>query len=68
MRKYKTVQGDRWDTISYKMYNNEFYINNLINANLMYRETVIFDGNITLDIPEILSNTSEVKPKWKQEE
>ena len=42
MNKYTTVQGDMWDAIAYKIFGNELYMNELLEANETYRNTAIF--------------------------
>jgi len=69
MNGYLTVQGDVWDLISFKQYGDESFINTLINANPDKRHSVIFDGNVSLKIPDkpetaAYSNTN--MPPWKR--
>ena len=66
MTSYVTMQGDMWDSISYKLYGSEYYIAELIEANIAYRETVIFPANITLNIPDIDVPTTQTLPPWKR--
>ena len=67
MKTYKTIQGDTWDSISYKFYENEKYISNLISENPEYREIAIFSANVLLKIPDISENeVSKTEfPIWK---
>lgn len=67
MKTYKTIQGDTWDSISYKFYENEKYISNLISENPEYRETAIFSANVLLKIPDISENeiSKTEFPIWK---
>lgn len=41
-RVYKTIQGDTWDGIAVKVYGDEKYMNELLEANQAYREIIIF--------------------------
>ena len=52
MRTYTTIQGDMWDGIAKKIYGTENGINVLLEANLKYRDIIIFSGGILLNIPE----------------
>lgn len=42
MRTYTTIQGDMWDGIAKKIYGTENGINVLLEANLKYRDIIIF--------------------------
>ena len=71
IRIYRTVAGDTWDLIAYKVYGKEEYYHKLIRANTNLIDVVIFDGNTPIIVPEIL----EVKikdesklPPWKRSE
>lgn len=64
---YTTVQGDKWDSISYKVYGDCKYTDVLISANSEYRYIYIFSGGITLEIPEVEERiTSDDLPPWKK--
>jgi phage tail protein X len=67
--KYRTVQGDTWDVIALKMYSNlggEKLMHVLIEANPAHRETVIFEANITLEIPTVDIPVVSSLPPWKR--
>lgn len=64
--KYKTTQGDTWDLISLMFYDTPFKIKELISCNPEYSDTLIFDGNIELNIPIINKNTSSTLAPWKR--
>ena len=62
-----TQQGDTWDLVSKRAYNNEHHIARLINANIAHREVEIFPANVQLAVPElpaILATASNLPP-WK---
>lgn len=63
---YITSQGDTWDMISYKVYGNEKYVDRLIQANLFYKEVVIFSANVKLTIPEVSIRYRSTLPPWKR--
>ena len=42
---YKTVNGDTWDLISYKLYGSEQYFHQLMRANLNLLSVAVFDSN-----------------------
>lgn len=67
---YKTVSGDTWDLISYKLYGSEQYFHQLMRANLNLLSIAVFDSNIPVIVPEITSIASAVEtsklPPWKR--
>ena len=63
---YTTVQGDMWDSIAYAQLGDTAYTNQLIAANLRYREYYTFPAGIVLVLPDIPENTSNTLPPWKQ--
>ena len=67
---YKTVSGDTWDLISYKLYGSEQYFYQLMRANLNLLSIAVFDSNIPIIVPEIAPVTSAVEtsklPPWKR--
>lgn len=46
-----TRQGDTWDKISFRLYTNEYLIDQLVAANPLYVNTVEFDAGIQLNVP-----------------
>ena len=70
-RTHTTTQGETWDLIAYDWYGDaakrpELHMHHLLAANPDYRETVVFDGGITLTIPEDPEpSASESLPPWK---
>ncbi|WP_302360349.1 tail protein X [uncultured Megasphaera sp.] len=63
---YRTIQGDTWDGIAVKVYGDEKYMNELLEANQVYRETIIFSAGVILDLPDIRVQTSTILPPWKK--
>ena len=67
---YKTVSGDTWDLISYKIFGSEQYFHQLMRANLNLLAIAIFDSNVPIIVPEIdVSNNNVDKsklPPWKR--
>lgn len=63
---YCTVQGDMWDSIAYEQLGDAAYMDQLINANLAYREYYTFPAGIVLTLPEIQTRISGTLPPWKQ--
>lgn len=63
---YITKSGDQWDSIAYKMLGSVQYTDQLIRANLDYRNYYIFPSGITLNLPDVTSDTYEELPSWKR--
>lgn len=64
---YKTVQGDTWDIVSFKVYGREKYMDRLITANPDHRNTVFFPAGVALEVPEITDPVPDTLPPWKRE-
>jgi len=66
---YTTIQGDMWDSVSFKVYGNEKYIDKLIEANFKYREEAVFPAGIVFNIPGITEDLHPKEdyqnPKWR---
>ena len=63
---YTTISGDTWDTVAYKVWGTEMYMDTLIKAHLEHKDTFIFPAGVTLTLPEIELEVSESLPPWKQ--
>ena len=68
---YRTISGDTWDLIAFKVYGSEGYFHDLIRSNLRLIDIAIFDANIPVIIPEIAdeeNDSDERLPPWKRGE
>lgn len=67
---YRTVSGDTWDLIAFKVYGSEGYFHDLIRNNLRLIDIAIFEANIPIIIPEISEEVEddESLPPWKRGE
>lgn len=67
---YNTTQGDTWDSIALKFYNNEKMMHHLLEANPKYITIVVFSANIKLTIPELDASKLDVSssdlPAWRR--
>lgn len=65
---YKTIQGDMWDSIAFKLMLNEASMNELLELNQEYADTVVFSAGVILQVPERTeeANTSKNLPPWKR--
>ena len=50
---YTTIQGDVWDLIAYKLYGDEKYMKNLIEANWKHIDIVVFSSGTVLNVPDL---------------
>lgn len=69
VKTYKTIQGDTWDMISYRLYPNvgkEMCMDKLISANPNYIHIVIFPAGLQLKVPEITEPVILDLPPWKK--
>ena len=53
MNKYKTIQGETWDLIAFRLWGSEYLFPLLLEENSSYRNVIIFDGGIELNVPII---------------
>jgi len=63
--KYETLKGDTFDIISLDFYNDEKFASEIIQANPQYRDTLVFDAGIKLDIPIISKKVMSSLP-WRR--
>lgn len=64
---YTTSQGDTWDLISYKIWNTEKYMWDLMKENSEYMDTAVFSAGKVLKVPDIKLDTSAKNlPPWKR--
>jgi len=69
MRKYTAVQGDVWDYLSWKLYDNEGFAHILLAANPTLRRIVIFEVPTVINVPDkpqVKVQSSANLPPWKQ--
>ena len=67
MRKtYTTTQGDMWDLIAKRLYNDEASLNVLLEANQRYADMVLFPAGVELDAPEYTAPVTSMLPPWRR--
>ena len=64
---YYTIQGDMWDGIAKKLYDDESGVNALLEANQQYADIVVFPAGIILDVPDYEKpTTTNLLPPWRR--
>ena len=66
LKTYKTIQGDMWDLIAFKVYGKEAYISKLLEANEDLREITVFPSGVEIICPEADAETSSILPPWRR--
>ncbi len=66
--RYTTVQGDRWDTVSFKAYGDATLYSGIVEANPTVPKDAVIPSGIVLNIPIIDKPTVDISvlPPWKQ--
>ena len=65
-RIYIAESGDTWDSISFKIYENEFKVELLMNANKGLMHIFVFGGGERVKIPELPEDVSSSLPEWRK--
>ena len=64
MSNYTTIQGDTWDKIAKKVYDDESYTSLLMEANPKLLDYFIFPEGVVVTVPEIPEETGYL-PEWR---
>lgn len=65
-RIYIAESGDTWDSISFKIYEDEFKVGLLMNANKDLMYIFVFGGGERVKIPELPEDMSSSLPDWRK--
>ena len=66
---YITVEGDTFDMLALRFYNDEKLASTIIQANPEYCDTLIFEAGISLSIPAAAAVVlPETLPPWRRGE
>jgi phage tail protein X len=65
---YRTVEGDRWDTVSYKAYGDASKGNLILDANPFVKADAVLPGGLRLLIPVLEDEPQRTSnlPPWKR--
>lgn len=63
---YRTVQGDSFDAVAYRLWEDERLAAALIAANPDYADVLLFEAGVTLNIPNVepLPRRVTALPGW----
>lgn len=65
-RIYIAESGDTWDSISFKICEDEFKVGLLMNANKDLMYIFVFGGGERVKIPELPEDVSSSLPDWRK--
>lgn len=65
-KKYVTVQGNTWDTISLVLYGSPYKVKELVECNTQYSNILIFESGIELNIPILEDEKADSLAPWKR--
>ena len=65
-RIYIAESGDTWDSISFKIYEDEFKVELLMNANKDLMHIFVFGGGERVKIPQLPEDVSSSLPDWSK--
>lgn len=65
-RIYIAESGDTWDSISFKIYEDEFKVELLMNANKDLMHIFVFGGGERVKIPDLPEDVSSSLPDWRK--
>lgn len=63
---YRPNRGETWDLIAFREMGSEYYMQDLMDANLKYHGISIFDGTEILNIPYVGDEESEYQAPWRR--
>ena len=65
---YKTMQGDTWDVIAKRVYDDETQIGVLQQNNSQYIDVWIFDAGCMIEVPELVMEEEDDLPDWREDD
>ena len=65
---YKTMQGDTWDVIAKRVYDDEAQIGVLQQNNSQYIDVWIFDAGCMIEVPELVTEEEDDLPDWREDD
>lgn len=63
---YRTIQGDAWDSIAYKLWGEERLAHKLMQANAEHMDVLIFPAGVELVVPAVAKLQKNMElPPWR---
>lgn len=64
---YDTKHGDTFDSIAFRFYTDEMMSSEIIKANPMYADVLVFEESVKLKIPEFDAvSLPDTLPPWRR--
>lgn len=64
---YTTIQGDKWDSVCFKVFGSSEYVDRLMMLNLEHVDLYVFPAGVVLQLPVVLPEERSAKlPPWKE--
>jgi len=63
---YKTISGDTWDAIAFRVYGSENYVGWLMKHNLPYVGQFVFEAGVVLQTPKVPETADSGLPAWRR--
>lgn len=60
--------GETWDMVAHREMGDEYYMQDLMDANPAYHGIVIFEGNEILNIPDVSEQDFSLQAPWRRNE
>ncbi|MDR2819312.1 MAG: tail protein X [Desulfovibrio sp.] len=66
VREYRSIQGDAWDSIAYRLWEEERFMADIMAANPEHADVLIFPAGVMLRIPDVDLTARPMKdlPPW----
>ncbi|MDR2821040.1 MAG: tail protein X [Desulfovibrio sp.] len=63
---YRTIQGDAWDAIAYRLWEEERFMADLMAANPEHADVLVFPAGVILALPtvDVSAKTASSLPPW----
>lgn len=66
VNQYTTTQGQAWDQISLARYGSEKQMHVLLPANVDEMDTLLFEGGLSLAVPDVQPLRVKSLPPWER--
>lgn len=63
---YRAAQGEMWDQVSLAKYGGEKSMGELLPANVAEMDALFFQGETSLEIPQIAPKIARSLPPWER--